>query len=354
MLNFDHNCQKIIYSEYHGHKGFFHLKILNRLNKLFYGRNIYRKLRYLALLKTFEKIIKTNFYDIIIGFGGGDFFEPLEVISNSKKVNSSTLKCGFVHDPFPVDLYPLPYKGPITKSTIRQKSNLKKIFSNLDKIVFPSLILSHEMNDFYEFGMNKALIIPHGLPAQYEIGDEDELLEFLHKNNLRENEFYFHAGTLLYHRKIEYIVQGFRNLKNKGKINSELKLLFVGNVQYPINLFDDDIVIIPKRLPLKLVNSIALKSKGLMIIEHIGNISPFLPGKFPEYISLKKPIMHFGPLNSEINRIVQEYSKKGSCLFNFSARLNDVNGIENLLIVGGFDFSNNNYLHNYFKFTEVT
>lgn len=351
VVNFTHNCNNIYYTNYIGHKGYVLLKVLNRAYKLIFKYNVYRRLRYSAFVSSL-KSMDLNKYSAIIAFGGGDFFEPLEALA---AINKSTKykRIGYVHDPFPFDVYPLPYQEKTTKKTLAQRKKLAKIFLKLDKIAFPSQLLGAWMHSFYNFGLQKIMVIPHGIPEVVEFESDVIVHSFLKEHNLVENEYYLHAGTLLYHRPIEPIIEGFKKYKNSQKSASNCKLLFIGSSQYKIENTDEDVLIINERKPLNLINSLSKCCKGLIIIEHNGEISPFLPGKFPEYLFFNKPILHFGPYNSEINRIVRNFSAPQSSMANFTATLNDTNAIANVFIKGGFNLFQNQTLKDYFRFKSL-
>jgi glycosyltransferase involved in cell wall biosynthesis len=344
-FDFESLINELIITDYKGHKGILFYKILNRLNKFLFKTNIYRKLRLRAFNRTLLKI-DFDKYDYVFAFGGGDFFEPLEALAKVEKIK--TPRIGYVHDPFPFHFFPKPYEEKPTRRSLNHEYKLRKAFNNLEKLAFPSKLLSDWMGERYQINREKRVIIPHGIPlisvSDNNITDEVDL--FIEKYQLNEG-FYFHAGTLLYHRRIDYLVDAFKMFK-KGKDNKKIKLLHIGNMQYSYNNSEEDVIIINDRLDLNFVNILAKKSLGLIIIEHIGKISPFLPGKFPEYISLKKPIMHFGPNNSEIVRIIQEYYPNVASKV-YSAELNDTDGIFDVFISGGI-LLNDSSLWDYFHF----
>ena len=348
IINFEHQCKNIFYTNYIGYKGVFYLKVLNRIYKIIFKHNVFRKFRYFAFVKALKNI-NLEAYDFVIAFGGGDFFEPLEALANVHE-KGDFCKMGYVHDPFPVDLYPSPYKEEATKKTLSQKNKLSKIFSKMDKIVFPSQLLGEWMNSFYNFGYNKIVIVPHGIPNKIEFEKPTIVSTFLDKYKLDKNEYFLHSGTLLYHRRIEPIIEAFKIYKKAQGKDSNTKLLFIGNSQYEIKNDFKDVIIINDRMPLKLINSLSIISKGLLIIEHNGAISPFLPGKFPEYLYFNKPILHFGPYNSEINRIVRSFSEKSYNTDNFSAPLDEVDAIVAVFLKGGVNFFHNRTLIDYFRF----
>ena len=344
-FDFDDFINEINITNYKGHKGILVYKVLNKIHKFVFKTNIYRKFRLRAFNNSLNKIDLRK-YDYIFAFGGGDFFEPLEALS--RVTNVEVPRIGYVHDPFPFHFFPKPYKEPPTKRSINHERRLKKAFDDLDKLAFPSQLLSEWMGDCYNIKLEKRIVIPHGLPLS-QIEDNEyttDVNSFIEKHQLKEG-FYFHAGTLLYHRRIEHLIKAFQKFKESNK-SKNIKLLHIGNIQYNYQNTNKDVIIVNERLDLGFINNISKRSLGLIIIEHIGEISPFLPGKFPEYLSFKKPILHFGPKNSEIVRIVQKYYPNIN-LEIFTSELNDVNGILKVMISGGMLLNNPSFL-DYFCF----
>ena len=341
VWDFKHQANKVFITNYKiplSHKKTLKTKIYSKYFKI----SISQLKRYKAFISKLKQI-NLDQYDVIIAFGGGGFFEPLEALSQCK---TNALTVGFIHDPYPGDVFPEPYQTKTNKNTLKIREKLKSVFLKLDKLAFPSKLLGEWMDKYYEFGDDKILELPHLLPT-IEIDDDakKEAEKFLNLHNLKHENFYFHAGTLLKHRPVKDIITQFKKLKKDGYFDHDFKLLFIGNVNYDIQKSDKDVVIVNKRKPLDLVNAISRKAKALLIIEHIADISPFLPGKVPEYIAHQKPIMHFGPTNSETCRIVKPYIDVNK----FHASLDKAQNIKCVLKCGGIDLSQNKSIVNHFK-----
>ncbi|SEA54700.1 glycosyltransferase family protein [Psychroflexus halocasei] len=341
VWDFEHQAKNIYISDYkipNSKKLSFKEKLASKFLKI--------SLRHQARERQLRKKLKSisyDEYDFIIAFGGGGFFEPLIVLSELK---TKATRIGFIHDPYPGDVFPEPYKSDSTKHSLKIRHQLKDVFTKLDKLAFPSKLLGTWMDGYYEFGQSKILELPHLLPTiELDRDAKDEASIFLKSYNLKPKKFYFHAGTLLKHRPVEEIIKQFKKLKNEDLVEKDFKLLFIGSVNYDIQNTDEDVIIIKQRQPLALINAISSQAKALMIIEHIADISPFLPGKVPEYIAHEKPIMHFGPRNSETCRIVEPFVE----ISNFSAALDQPEQISILLKNGGVNLSENKNIVNHFK-----
>ncbi|QSS96402.1 hypothetical protein [Psychroflexus sp. ALD_RP9] len=341
VWDFKHQANKVFITNYKipsSQKKTLKAKVYSKYFKI----SISQLKRYKAFISKLKQI-NLDQYDVIIAFGGGGFFEPLEALSQCK---TNALTVGFIHDPYPGDVFPEPYQTKTNKNTLKIREKLKRVFLKLDKLAFPSKLLGEWMDKYYEFGDDKILELPHLLPT-IEIDDDakKEAEKFLNLHNLKHENFYFHAGTLLKHRPVKDIITQFKKLKKDGYFDHDFKLLFIGNVNYDIQKSDKDVVIVNKRKPLDLVNAISRKAKALMIIEHIADISPFLPGKVPEYIAHQKPIMHFGPQNSETCRVVKPHIE----ISKFSATLDNPKLIYAVLQLGGVELHQNISIINHFK-----
>lgn len=341
VWDFNHKADEIFVTDYKIPK-----TIKKSLKAKVYSKYFKISIPHLKRYKAFVsklKQIDLNQYDVIIAFGGGGFFEPLEALS---QIKTKALTIGFIHDPYPSDVFPEPYQTEFNKNTLKIRNKLKDVFLKLDKLAFPSKLLGEWMDKYYEFGYDKILELPHLLPTIHIDDDAKKKAEqFLNLHELKPEKFYFHAGTLLKHRPVKDIITQFKKLKSDGYFDHDFKLLFIGRVNYDIQKSDKDVIVIKERQPLDLINAISTHAKALIIIEHIADISPFLPGKVPEYIAHEKPIMHFGPQHSETCRIVKPFV----VMSNFSAALNQPKEIFSVLKNGGVNLSENKSIVKHFK-----
>jgi hypothetical protein len=340
IWNFNHNIKTIYLTNYSNKVKHYNSLQKKILSKFFYINLVFKK-RLKAFLKTIKKL-NTDQYDYILALGGGDFFVPHEALS---KIKTKAKIIGYIHDPYPMDLYPEPYKVISTKRSSVDKERFKKILHRLNIIAFPSKLLGESMNDYYKFGKRKISILPHLLPELNRNNfNENEVNKFFLEQNILKGKYYLHAGTLLKHRVVHEIINQFKSLKQTKELSSDFKLLFIGGVNYKIQESDEDVVFIKNRLNLELINGISHYAQALLIVEHISDFSPFLPGKLPECVAHEKPVMHFGPLKSETCRVINEFMD----IEMFSAKLDDPVAIKKVLKEGGINLSENKDLVNYF------
>ncbi|RAR69296.1 glycosyltransferase [Flavobacterium aciduliphilum] len=339
VFNFEHNIQNIWVTQ----KPFLYDVCRSRGGKRIFAT---LKFRYDKIIRTlaFRKLIKKinfNSYDYVIAFGGGDFFIAHRVLS---EFSMKAKLWGYIHDPYPSQVYPYPYYSEETKKTKAELELYQKVFEQYDTLWFPSTLLAHHMQKFYHYSDAKVFVFPHLLP-NIDVKKIPVETEKLNEYGVVCNHFFIHAGTILPPRKIDTLIQAFSKLKEDKKIAQELKLLFVGNINYDYQhlLGIKDVILIDRRVPYNEINMLCKAAKALLIIEHDGNFSPFLPGKFPEYLAFKKPIMHFGPKHSEINFICGEEHN------SFSAPLTDFEAISKVLLHGGEPLSENEKIMSHFN-----
>jgi glycosyltransferase involved in cell wall biosynthesis len=341
VFNFEHNIQNIWVTQ----KPFLYDLCRSRGGKRIFAT---LKFRYDKVIRTlaFRKLLKKmdfNSYDYVIAFGGGDFFIAHHALS---EFSMKAKLWGYIHDPYPSQVYPYPY---YTEENAKSKEELelyKKVFAKFDTLWFPSTLLARHMQQFYHYPDSKVFIFPHMLPnIKWNTISEAQEEERLKTYGVEKDHFFIHAGTILPPRKMDTIIHAFSKLKEENKLAQELKLLFVGNINYDYQhlLGIKDLILIDKRVRYDEINMLCNAAKALLIIEHDGDFSPFLPGKFPEYLAFKKPIMHFGPKHSEINFICGEEHH------SFSAPLTDFESITKVLLYGGEKLSDDEEIMSHFN-----
>jgi Glycosyltransferase Family 4 len=345
VFNFDHNINQIWETK----KPFLYDLCRSRGGKRIFAT---LKFRYDKVIRTlaFRKLIKKidlDQYDYVLAFGGGDFFIAHRVVS---EFPTTAKLWGYMHDPYPSQVFPYPYLEEENPKNKAELELYRQVFSQYDKLWFPSTLLAKHMQKFYHYDDSKIFIFPHLLPVipPSTLADR-EIEKKLEGYGVVKGEYFIHAGTILPQRKIDNIIASFSELKNKNAIPSEMKLLFVGNVNYVHDhlLGIDDVIIYNKRVSYDEINVLCNAAKSLIIIEHDGDFSPFLPGKFPEYLAFKKPIMHFGPKDSEINFIC------GPDYDSFSAPLHDLEAIHKVLATGGAQLSNDPNIMEHFNINRL-
>lgn len=337
-FNFDHNLKNIFFTKASKLRFIKDYKFLKKV-AFRLGYRLDMLFRRNAMKRAFKKINFDN-YDIVFFFGAGGNFSPHIAARNLPQ--TTAILVGYVHDPYPKSAYPKPYNGPEMSYDKNELMLYQKMINRIDYLLFPSQTLGEWMAQHYKLPEKKIVVLPHLLPNEPDFSQKanpsQAIIDFLDKHKLEQNQFFLHTGTLLNHRRIEKLVEAFKELKANGELANQ-KLVFIGNANYDIStLRSEEVIIIDQRMPYSFIQEFSLHAKALMIIEHVGDISPFLPGKFPEYMVFNKPVLHFGPKNSEVHRLLETYED-----VSLSASLDNLEEIKTALLTAstmeGFQMS---------------
>jgi len=230
----------------------------------------------------------------------------------------------YVHDPFPFHFYPRPYNW--VESSYRQKEqffnevSLKARFS-----AFPSKLLKEWMSSYFPNFEKTGIIIPHqnekyvvkntSYPAYFDVS----------KFNL------IHAGNLMKQRSPKGLIEGFKMfLKQNPAAKNDSRLILLGNASYHIEMLENykqnspEIYIHNGHKPFDEVYHLQNNVSVNIILEAKGEISPFLPAKFPHCIEANKTILSLAPYYSETRRLL------GSD-YEFWSEVDDVDKIASLI-----------------------
>ena len=236
----------------------------------------------------------------------------------------------YVHDPYPFHFYPKPYAW--VEQGHRQKENFfKEVSEKAEYVAFPSLLLKEWMGSFFPEFLSKGVVIPHQLTKKNEVNllyleDSQSSSEIMDCDaqsfNVKSLEYiqtYFrpisftllHAGNLLKQRSPLFLIQAFNLFLERFPLaKKDAQLVLIGPASYHEKEVDllinqmENISFINKSIPFKQVQYLQQKATVNIILESKSEISPFLPGKFPIYISANKPILLLGPLYSESKRLL--------------------------------------------------
>ncbi|MEY2631089.1 MAG: hypothetical protein RLZZ469_1987, partial [Bacteroidota bacterium] len=167
---------------------------------------------------------------------------------------------------------------------------------------FPSLLLKEWMESYFPAVADKSCVIPH----QIKVDDETQATPVF----FTENQFsLLHAGNLLQQRNPDFLIKGFLQFLDKHpEAVNESKLYFVGSYkkqEHILNQYQNHPnIVVSDYIEYKLVQSLEKKAAVNIILEAIAEISPFLPGKFPNCVASNKPILVLGPYYSEVRRLL--------------------------------------------------
>lgn len=259
-----------------------------------------------------ESIIDRFNPDLIFVRGAGTNFCPHLAMT---MLNPKIPWVANYHDPFPISLYPEPYRHQRFLLSSNQESWNQRILNRATALTFPSeRLLKWELKKQKKTIHDKSFVIPHlvsevpGRPLQIP-----DSLKFDPKNfNL------LHMGTLLGPRNPNILYTAllqFCAKSDERKQNTRLYLVGALNKthQSKNDLLDQLIkigilTVYPMRIDYHASMQLAKKSDVLILLESNSIESPFFPAKLTDYLYLRKPILAITPRLSTTRDILgQEY-----------------------------------------------
>jgi len=215
------------------------------------------------------------------------------------------------HDPFPLSLYPEPYRRHYLLASAMQERRNATILRKADRISFPcQRLLQWLLRGRLEPYRHKGVVIPH------IVGEIPTTIESEPGPTIVIDKRHFtliHAGSLLRPREPWGLIEAFRRFSEGNTSRArEVELLFVGRVnqshkadprwaeasRVPGVRFFEDRVSYDQSLSLLRDCSVAV------ILEAENEESPFFPAKLTDYLLQRKPILALSPEKSAINDLL--------------------------------------------------
>lgn len=257
------------------------------------------------------KALDNNEFDLVYVLGVGNVFAAHFAMS---KIDANIPWIANIHDPYPMQHYPEPYKKPRTLLNNKQYRLFDEVLNRASYITYPSQRLMEWMIQFHPRTEDKSFVLPHTemlLKNLPDAANDEQVILQKGKFNL------LHAGSLLGPRNPTYLIKAFMRFiyedierKNKSVLN------IIGKVTSEHAGFEkeyatvkDNINILVTRVSYKHSLKLLKQADVLILLEAIAKESPFMPGKLADYITSDKPILALTPKTSETSRILgDEYS----------------------------------------------
>lgn len=242
-------------------------------------------------------------YDAIVVLGSGSEFIPHFAMQAIR----TSIPCVYnFHDPFPWHVYPEPYKKPVSIPSLILQQRVQRIIDRASLVSFPSEYLKQHMCRIFKNLVQKSLVLPHvGIRLEnLPVSAEDSLL------GLDKGKFnVLHAGSLLGPRNPRALIHAFiRFLQDDEAHQATSTLTIVGKIAREnkdiMRLAEANIRIIDDRVSYHRSLELMQEASVLLIIEAKADFSPFLPGKFSDYIVAQKSILALTPRRSEVIRLL--------------------------------------------------
>ncbi|WP_289045550.1 UDP-glycosyltransferase [uncultured Olleya sp.] len=269
----------------------------------FLERNFGHSFTFFNDAKSISKSIDKHYsnQDLIITLSKGASFRPHYAMLSLPILHSKWM--AYVHDPYPFHYYPRPYNW-VEFGYQFKEDFFREVSEKANYSAFPSVMLKDWMGSYY-FNFNKTgVIIPHqnlsfNKPQEVDIPDYFDIEKF----NL------LHAGNLMSKRDPRGLVDGFNKfLENNKGAELSAQLLLIGGAdyhkEYLNSVIGHQIYWSGKNVEYREVEMLQKMVSVNIILEAKSEISPFLPGKFPNCILANKPILLLGPHYSETKRLL--------------------------------------------------
>jgi hypothetical protein len=242
--------------------------------------------------------------DIVFVRGAGLSFEPHLAMAG---LGPTVPWIANYHDPFPISLYPAPYRRHFFVMSRMQERWNARIIRTADRVSFPSeRLLRWMLSGNLAACRSKGVVIPHiagevPLAAQGTDGARVELdpARFL----------LIHAGTLLEPREPWGLMQAFRRFLAKDPAHAATaELLFLGGVsrrhkadpRWREMTNSQGIRVVEDRISYPHSLELLRGASVVVVLEADADESPFFPAKLTDYLLLRKPILALSPLNSVV------------------------------------------------------
>lgn len=210
------------------------------------------------------------------------------------------------HDPFPISLYPEPYRVVTPLLSHQQEAVHHRILAQAYALTFPSQrLLDWVLTGKAKGYRSKAFIIPHiasvlspnssispGNPYKQSQGNLFQLI---------------HTGTLLGPRDPQALLASFQDfIAQDSERRQKARLILVGGVNrnHRIReigaslLASGNLILVDHRVSYQQALSLTKQATATIVLEANSMISPFFPAKLADFIWLRKPILALSPLSS--------------------------------------------------------
>jgi hypothetical protein len=255
-------------------------------------------------IKSISKSLKNISFqpDLVLTLSKGASFRSHYAVLKLPHLHNKWI--AYVHDPFPFHFYPRPYNW-VEPSYVQKELFFKHVSERARYSAFPSKLLKEWMGSYFSNFEKTGIIIPHQ-NEKYKVQNTTFPSYFdVSKFNL------LHAGNLMKQRSPEGLIKGFNLfLEQNPNAKAEARLLLLGSASYHRDMLENykknspEVYIHNENKPFDEVYHLQKNVSVNIILEAKGEISPFLPAKFPHCVEANKIILSLAPYYSETRRLL--------------------------------------------------
>ncbi|RBN50307.1 glycosyltransferase family protein [Flavobacterium psychrolimnae] len=240
--------------------------------------------------------------DWVLTLSMASSFRPHKALLGLPEWHSKWL--AYIHDPYPMHSYPRPYDWVEPGHQFKRDFFLE-IIEKARYVLYPSKFLADWMQSYYHNQKGKEIIVPHQIAK--ETIDLSLLPTYFNLNYFN----ILHAGNMMSARNPIALIEAFEKfVEQTPKAKNHSKLYFIGSP----SCFDEQIkekqkmmpqlFLSKEYVPFQTVLAMQYLTSVNVILEALGPLSPFLPGKFTHCVQARKPILLLGPFFSESKRLL--------------------------------------------------
>ncbi len=263
--------------------------------------------------------------DWVLTLSYASSFRPHKALLSLPKWHSKWL--AYVHDPYPMHSYPRPYDW-VEPGHQFKRDFFWEITGKSKYVVYPSELLAQWMRGYYYNQEGKEIVIPHQIFEESDDNATISLPVFFNPDDFN----ILHAGSMMDARNPIALVNAFELFLNKyPEAKSHAKLLFIGKPSSFDTFIKEKQMIVSQiflsddYMSFQQVKAMQQAAAVNVILEAIGPLSPFLPGKFSHCIQSQKPILLLGPYYSESKRLL-------GGAYPYWSEVNDLEKIQSLIM----------------------
>jgi hypothetical protein len=275
------------------------IRALSRLDKLLlilFNRSFGCKYRSRLLFEKYIKVEKFNSYPVVVFVTGVNFFSIYSIV---EIINSGLFNSVHVHF-----LDTIISKNSWGENKFVTRAKQRVIRDELKKIISK---INFSFTNIEAFKLiEKTLEIEFKSQILYSYSVQNYIFSF--DINPSRNLIFYFRGTLDERRKSDYILDLFNSFSKEFYY---FNFIFQGNIKYSKNQSNiDNLTILPFSTEIGWLEKADVFVDIDLFLDDV-----YIPGKFFEYISYKKPILSITPLNSALRNMFEKDITEKSALF---------------------------------------
>lgn len=244
-----------------------------------------------------ERVCEAERPDVIIARGAGTDLAPHIALSQTP---SPRPWVAHYHDPYPISLFPDPYRFRFPLASRRQEAVHRRIVAEADALTFPCERLRRWVltGDLAKH-RDKGFVVPHVATDVPGVGSTSTA-----PWNAQEDFAIVHSGQMLRQRDPRALLRGFLTfLDGEGARARRARLVFVGRIDKAHESCPEwdelrkrgNLIKIERRVGYGEALAMARAAAADVVLEADSPESPVMVAKLADYLWLRRPILALSP-----------------------------------------------------------